>query len=93
MDEKESMRLMRLAIDRARETMNQQIGGPFGALIIDQNQRVIAISSNSVLKDHDATAHAEMNAIREASHVLNTHDLYDCVSVSNVSWSNHLVQH
>jgi guanine deaminase len=79
MDEKESKRLMRLAIDRARETMNQQIGGPFGALIIDQNHRVVAISSNSVLRDHDATAHAEMNAIREASKALNTHDLSGCV--------------
>lgn len=79
MDEKESKRFMHLAIDRARETMNQHVGGPFGALIVDANHRVIAVSSNSVLKDHDATAHAEMNAIREASKVLGTHDLSGCV--------------
>ena len=27
--------VMRLAIEKARETMNKNIGGPFGAAIID----------------------------------------------------------
>lgn len=78
MDEKESKQLMQLAINKARETMNQHVGGPFGAIIIDQNHRILSVTSNSVLKDHDATAHAEMNAIREASKVLNSHDLSGC---------------
>lgn len=71
--------LMSLAIERARETMNQDIGGPFGALIIGPDGQLLAVSSNSVLKDHDPTAHAEMNAIREATKKLGTHDLSGCI--------------
>lgn len=71
-------KLMQAAIDEARVTMNQDFGGPFGALIIDKNGKIIAVASNTVLKDHDPTAHAEINAIRKATKVLNTHDLSDC---------------
>jgi len=70
--------LMVKATNKARETMNQNIGGPFGALIIDKDNNIIAVASNSVLKDHDATAHAEINAIRQASQKLGTHDLTGC---------------
>jgi len=66
------------ATDKARETMNQDIGGPFGALIIDKDNNIVAIASNSVLKDHDPTAHAEINAIRMAAEKLGTHDLSGC---------------
>lgn len=31
-----------------------------------------------MLKTHDPTAHAELQAIREASHILETSDLSDC---------------
>ncbi|HPJ24187.1 MAG TPA: nucleoside deaminase [Bacillota bacterium] len=58
--------------------MNQNVGGPFGALIIDKDNNIVAIASNSVLKDHDPTAHAEINAIRMASEKLGTHDLAGC---------------
>ena len=71
--------IMKLAIDKARETMNLNYGGPFGAAIIDKDGNVVAVSSNSVLKDNDPTAHAEVNAIREACKKLNTYDLSDCV--------------
>lgn len=71
--------IMKLAIDRARETMNLNYGGPFGAAIIDKNGEVIAVSSNSVLRDNDPTAHAEVNVIREACKKLNTYDLSDCI--------------
>ncbi len=70
--------LMKLAIEEARKTMNQDIGGPFGALIIDGSNQVIAIASNTVLRDHDPTAHAEINAIRKATKALKTHDLSNC---------------
>ena len=59
--------------------MNENIGGPFGAAIVDQNGKVIAINSNRVLCDHDPTAHAEVTAIREAAKKLGTHDLSGCV--------------
>lgn len=73
---------MRLAIDEARRTMNEDCGGPFGAAVIDKTGHIIAISSNTVLKDHDATAHAEMNAIRQAGTALDTHDLSGCTLVT-----------
>ena len=89
--------MMNYAIDKARETMNLNYGGPFGACVVKDGE-VIAISSNSVLKDHDPTAHAEINAIREASRRLGTYDLSDCViyttgypcpmCLSAIMWAN-----
>jgi len=79
MNDTASIKMMRRAVERARLTMNKDIGGPFGALIVDQRGNVIAVTSNSVLKDHDPTAHAEINAIREASRTLGTHDLSGCI--------------
>jgi len=69
---------MNLAINEARKTMNEDIGGPFGALVIDQNGKILSIASNTVLGDHDPTAHAEMNAIRKATKAINSHDLSGC---------------
>jgi len=77
MDNKQKV-LMQLAIDEARRTMNLDYGGPFGALIIDEKGKIISIASNTVLKDHDPTAHAEINAIRKATKILQTHDLSNC---------------
>lgn len=70
---------MTLAIQQARKTMNDGIGGPFGAAIVDSEGNVIAVNSNRVLCDHDPTAHAEITAIREACKKLGTHDLSDYV--------------
>lgn len=70
---------MNLAVGQARETMNKNIGGPFGAAIVDSNGNIIAVNSNRVLADHDPTAHAEITAIREACKKLGTHDLSGCV--------------
>lgn len=42
-----------------------QTGGPFGCVIVRDGQ-VLAAASNSVIKDNDPTAHAEVNAIRAA---------------------------
>lgn len=67
---------MQLAINEARTTMKEGLGGPFGAAVVNMATReVIAVASNTVLGDHDPTAHAEVNAIRKASKALGTHDL------------------
>jgi len=42
-----------------------QTGGPFGCVIVKDGQ-VLAATGNSVIKDNDPTAHAEVNAIRAA---------------------------
>lgn len=90
--------MMHLGVEEARKTMNQNIGGPFGAVIVDKNDKVIAIASNTVLGSHDPTAHAEVNAIRKAGQILGTHDLSECklyatgypcpMCLSAIIWAN-----
>ena len=70
---------MILAINEARRTMNEDKGGPFGAVITDLDGNVISVASNLVLESHDPTAHAEIMAIRRASEKLGTHDLSNCI--------------
>ena len=72
-------KIMKIAIDEARNTMNQNKGGPFGAVITDEKGNIISIASNLVLASHDPTAHAEIMAIRIASEKLGTHDLSGCI--------------
>lgn len=88
---------MELGAIKARDTMTKNYGGPFGAVVVKDNT-VIAISSNSVLKDNDPTAHAEINAIREACKTLGTYDLSGCelyatgfpcpMCMSAIIWAN-----
>lgn len=90
---------MKLANDEAIKNLNNQFkdGGPFGAVIV-KDGKVIAKAHNTVLKDKDATAHAEINAIRLASKQLQTHDLKGCtlytscypcpMCFSAIIWSN-----
>lgn len=70
---------VKIANDMALEnSVNKfQDGGPFGAIIVKDGE-IIAKAKNSVLKSKDPTAHAEVNAIREACKVLDTHDLTGC---------------
>ena len=44
-------------------------GGPFGAVIV-KHAKVIAATGNSVIRDNDPSAHAEVNAIRQACRAL-----------------------
>ena len=67
---------MREAIRLANESVARG-GGPFGAVIVKDGM-IIAKSSNSVTLDHDPTAHAEVNAIRQACQRLGTFDLSGC---------------
>ena len=52
-------------------------GGPFGAVIV-RNNEIISTGVNRVTAACDPTAHAEVNAIREACRRLNTFKLADC---------------
>lgn len=70
---------MIMAIEEAKRTMNEDKGGPFGAVITDIDGNIISIASNLVLESHDPTAHAEIMAIRKASEKLGTHDLSNCI--------------
>lgn len=68
---------MQLAINEAYEGIGKKEGGPFGAVIV-KNGKVISSAHNTVIKNNDATCHAEINAIRKASKVLNNFDLSGC---------------
>jgi tRNA(Arg) A34 adenosine deaminase TadA len=68
-------RFMRLAIAAMRRAgVTDKTGGPFGAVIVRDGQ-VLAACGNSVRRDNDPTAHAEINAIRQACATLGTYDL------------------
>ncbi len=68
---------MHAAIESAREGIQQEEGGPFGASIAKDGQ-LVSVAHNTVLKDQDPTCHAEMNAIRQACQTLGTHILDGC---------------
>lgn len=68
---------MQVALDEARKGMKKGHGGPFGAVIV-KDGKILAKAHNSVLKDHDATCHAEMNVIRMVSKKYKDFDLSSC---------------
>lgn len=88
---------MKKAIDESKINLmsNFKNGGPFGAAIV-KDGKIISSAHNTVLESKDATAHAEVNAIREASKILNTHDLarvytlHKCRALPNVFICNYL---
>ena len=63
-----------LALREAMQGVENNEGAPFGACIVNKNQ-VIALAHDTVLKEKDATCHAEMNAIRIASKQLAAYNL------------------
>ena len=69
------------ALNEALNAINNNEGGPFGAVIV-QNNVIIAKGHNMVIGSKDPTAHAEIVAIRRASLILNRFDLSDCVIYS-----------
>lgn len=52
-------------------------GGPFGAIIV-KDGKLVAKGVNKVTSNTDPTAHAEIEAIRKACSVLESHDLSGC---------------
>lgn len=65
------------AIRLARENVLSGKGGPFGAVVV-KDGKIISATANSVTSTNDPTAHAEVNAIREACKVLGTYQLEGC---------------
>ncbi len=74
----EALRLMREALDCAREA---EAAGevPVGAVIADSSGAVIARAANAPIARRDATAHAEMLALRAAGRALGNYRLPGCV--------------
>ena len=69
---------MRKAITLSLEGSSQGKGGPFGAVIIKNNQ-IIGQGYNQVTSTHDPTAHAEIVAIRDACRNMQHFHLEGCI--------------
>lgn len=75
-------KFMKIAIEEAMAGMENNDGGPFGAVIV-RNGVIISRAHNQVIKTNDPTAHAEVTAIRKASSTLGKFDLSDCIIYSS----------
>lgn len=68
---------MQRAIDLAEKGIDSNSGGPFGAVVVKDN-KIIAEGYNQVTSTNDASAHAEIVAIKEACTKLGSFQLEDC---------------
>lgn len=82
MDKDDHEQFMRTAITMSRETMNANKGGPFGAIIVKDGE-IIGRGTNCVTSSNDPTAHAEVQAIRNACQKLGDFSLEGCVIYSS----------
>jgi tRNA(Arg) A34 adenosine deaminase TadA len=68
---------MTRAIQLSIEAVQSGRGGPFGAVIVNED-KIIAEAANQVTSTNDPTAHAEVLAIRRACDVLGCFELKNC---------------
>ncbi len=66
------------AIKLAKKNLDNGDGGPFGAVVVKDGE-IVGRGSNMVVSTNDPSAHAEVNAIRDACNNLNTFHLEGCV--------------
>lgn len=88
---------MKIADELAQQNILTNDGGPFGAVIIKNNE-IVGKGNNQVVLKNDSTAHAEIVAIRDACKNLGTFDLIGCeiytscypcpMCLSAIIWSN-----
>lgn len=67
---------MREALEFAKEAAAEG-EVPVGCVIVKDNQ-IIGVGKNCPISRHDPSAHAEVNAIRQAAHALENYRLYGC---------------
>lgn len=88
---------MKIADELAQQNILTNNGGPFGAVIIKNNE-IVGKGNNQVVLKNDPTAHSEIVAIRDACKNLGTFDLTGCeiytscypcpMCLSAIIWSN-----
>ena len=76
MDPQRALMEQALACAREAEAAGEV---PVGALIVDATGAVVARAANAPIARHDATAHAEMLALRVAGRALGNYRLPGCV--------------
>ena len=67
--------LMHLALDEARKSGSDV---PVGAVVVNSSGEVVASGHNQKEAKHDASSHAEIEAIRAAGEILGDWRLEDC---------------
>lgn len=69
---------MKMVIQKAREGRDAESGGPFGAVIVC-NDNIIAEVHNQVNAKDDLTQHAELLAIQKACEKIGRDNLKECI--------------
>lgn len=90
-------KFMKAAIQEALIGMNNNHGGPFGAVIV-KDDKIIGKGHNKVILNNDPTCHAEIEAIRDACKNIQSYDLFNCdiyvtgepcpMCLGAIMWSN-----
>jgi tRNA(Arg) A34 adenosine deaminase TadA len=70
-------KFMTEAVNAALKGMNNNEGGPFGCIVVKDGQ-IVGRGNNKVTSTNDPTAHAEVNAIRNACKNLDSFQLDGC---------------
>ncbi len=70
-------KFMQEAILLSGQSIYKNEGGPFGCVIVKGNE-IVGRGYNKVTSHNDPTAHAEVEAIRDACKNLNSFQLQDC---------------
>ncbi|KXK38908.1 MAG: Guanine deaminase [Bacteroidetes bacterium OLB9] len=73
---------MQAAFDAAASGMENNEGGPFGAVVVLEG-KIIGRGNNKVTSHNDPTAHAEVVAIRDACKTMQTFHLPDAIIYTN----------
>lgn len=73
---------MARAIELAEQGSERGDGTPYGAVVV-KNNFIVGEGWNRSSVNHDATAHAETEAIRDAARRLGVRDLSDCQMFTN----------
>lgn len=83
--------------EMTRSALEFKVGGPFGAVVY-KDGKIVGKGVNRVVGNNDPTAHAEIQAIRNACQNLKTFDLTGCelyatgypcpMCMSAIIWSN-----
>ncbi|WP_431214492.1 nucleoside deaminase [Puia sp. P3] len=68
---------LRMAIELAKQGVEEGQGGPFGCVIVKDGE-VVGKGCNGVTSTNDPTAHAEVMAIRDACRRLGDYQLSGC---------------
>ncbi|MEC8063226.1 MAG: nucleoside deaminase [Pseudomonadota bacterium] len=76
--EKHDIFWMQKCLEHLPQDVENQHEVPISAIIINKNNKLIAIANNQPIKKNDPTAHAEIQALRQACSQQNNYRLDEC---------------